>query len=103
MVSYARNLRNELKKSKRVYFNDCFAERAKWRLVHEPETREFFRRTAQQQEVDLVEESAMGLKAFEFKWQGKKGKAKLPLTFRNAYPTATCETVTPDNAMGFRR
>ena len=45
----------------------------------------------------------MGLKAFEFKWQGKKGKAKLPLTFRNAYPTATCETVTPDNAMGFLR
>ena len=132
VVSYARNLRNELKKSKKVYFNDCgirnyvigdwrpldsrgndeaghlwenflFAERAKWRLVHEPETREFFWRTAQQQEVDLVEESAGGLKAFEFKWQGKKGKAKLPLTFRNAYPTATCETVTPDNAIGFLR
>ena len=132
VVSYARNLRNELKKSKKVYFNDCgirnyvigdwrpldsrgneeaghlwenflFAERAKWRLVHEPEAREFFWRTAQQQEVDLVEESAGGLKAFEFKWQGKKGKAKLPLTFRNAYPTATCKTVSPDNAIGFLR
>lgn len=29
-----------------------YSERAKWRLVHEPETREFFWRTAQQQEVD---------------------------------------------------
>ena len=130
VVSYARNLRNELKKSKKIYFNDCgirnyvigdwrplesrgdeetghlwenflFAERAKWRLVHEPETREFFWRTAQQQEVDLVEESANGLKAFEFKWQGKKGKAKLPITFRNAYPDAICESVTPDNILGF--
>ena len=87
--SYARNLRNELKKSRKIYFNDCgirnyiigdwrpldmrgateaghlwenylVAERAKWRLVHEPETREFFWMTTQQQEVDLVEESASG-------------------------------------------
>ena len=35
------------------------------------------------------------------RWQGKKGKTKLPLTFRNAYPTATCEAVTPGSAMGF--
>ena len=128
--SYARNLRNELKKSKKIYFNDCgirnyiigdwrpldmrgateaehlwenylVAERAKWRLVHEPETREFFWRTTQQQEVDLVEESASGMKAFEFKWNPRKGKIAPPKTFRSAYPDADCRTITPQDVLEF--
>ena len=126
--SYARNLRNELKKSRKIYFNDCgirnyiigdwrpldmrgateaghlwenylVAERAKWRLVHEPETREFFWRTTQQQEVDLVEESASGMKAFEFKWNPRKGKIAPPKTFRSAYPDADCRTITPQDVL----
>lgn len=130
VTSYARNLRNELKKSKKIYFNDCgirnyvigdwrpldarggeeagrlwenflFAERAKWRLIHEPETRESFWRTAQSQEVDLVEESAKGIKAFEFKWNGRMASVKLPKTFRNAYPQAACGCVTPDSVLEF--
>ena len=130
VTSYARNLRNELRKSRKIYFNDCgirnyivgdwrpvdmrgpveaghlwenylFAERAKWRLVHEPETREFFWRTAQQQEVDLVEESAFGIKAFEFKWNPRKAGAPLPKTFRTAYPNADCRTITPDTVFEF--
>ncbi len=128
--SYARNLRNELRKSKKIYFNDCgirnyvigdwrpleargadgagrlwenylFSERAKWRLVHEPETREFFWRTAQQQEVDLVEEPAGKLRAFEFKWNAKKAKTALPQTFRQAYPDAVCATIAPATAGDF--
>ena len=128
--SYARNLRNELKKSRKIYFNDCgirnyiigdwrpldmrgateaghlwenylVAERAKWRLVHEPETREFFWRTTQQQEVDLVEESASGMKAFEFKWNPRKGKIAPPKTFRSAYPDADCRTITPQDILEF--
>ena len=128
--SYARNLRNELKKSRKIYFNDCgirnyiigdwrpldmrgateaghlwenylVAERAKWRLVHEPETREFFWRTTQQQEVDLVEESASGMKAFEFKWNPRKGKIAPPKTFRSAYPDADCRTITPQDLLEF--
>ena len=128
--SYARNLRNELKKSRKIYFNDCgirnyiigdwrpldmrgateaghlwenylVAERAKWRLVHEPETREFFWRTMQQQEVDLVEESASGMKAFEFKWNPRKGKIAPPKTFRSAYPDADCRTITPQDFLEF--
>ena len=130
VTSYARNLRNELRKSRKIYFNDCgirnyvigdwrpvdmrgaveaghlwenylFAERAKWRLVHEPETREFFWRTAQQQKVDLVEESASGVKAFEFKWNPRKAGVLLPKTFRSAYPHAECRVVTPETAVGF--
>ena len=130
VASYARNLRNELRKSRKIYFNDCgirnyivgdwrpvdmrgsveaghlwenylFAERAKWRLVHEPESREFFWRTAQQQEVDLVEESAFGIKAFEFKWNPRKAGVPLPKTFRTAYPNADCRTITPDTVFEF--
>ena len=130
VTSYARNLRNELRKSRKIYFNDCgirnyvvgdwrpvnmrgpveaghlwenylVAERAKWRLVHEPETREFFWRTAQQQEVDLVEESASGVKAFEFKWNPRKGKIAPPKTFRSAYPDADCRTITPQDVLEF--
>ena len=127
---YARNLRNELKKSKKVYFNDCgirnyvigdwrplsarapeevghlwenylFAERFKWRIVHEPETREFFWRTTQQQEIDLIEESAGGLKAFEFKWNDKKGRATVSRAFTNNYPEAAVGVVTPSAAIDF--
>lgn len=128
--SYARNLRNELKKSKKIYFNDCgirnyvigdwrplerrgatevghlwenylVAERAKWRLVHEPDTREFFWRTAQQQEVDLVEAGISKLRGFEFKWNAKNAKVKLPKTFTNAYPESECYCVTRENVVEF--
>lgn len=127
---YARNLRNELKKSKKVYFNDCgirnyvigdwrplsarapeevghlwenylFAERFKWRIVHEPETREYFWRTTQQQEIDLIEESVGGLKAFEFKWNDKKGRATVSRAFMNNYPEAAIGVVTPSAAIDF--
>lgn len=120
--SFARNLRNELKKSKKIYFTDCgirnyvigdwrplqsrsrdeighlwenylIAERAKWRLVHEPETRDFFWRTAQQQEVDLVEESTSGLRAFELKLEPRKAAKGLSKTFTSAYPDAICRGV----------
>jgi len=128
--SYARNLRNELKKSRKIYFNDCgirnciigdwrpvnmrgpveagrlwenylVAERAKRRLVVEPETREFFWRTTQQQEIDLVEESVSGMSAFEFKWNPRRGGTPAPKTFRTAYPDADCRTVTPLNVFEF--
>ena len=128
--SYAKNLRNELKKSKKVYFNDCgirnyvisdwrplesrgpvelghlwenflFSERSKWRLVNEPDTREFFWRTVQQQEVDMVEEGSFGLRGFEFKWNDQKANTLLPRTFRNAYPDAACQCVTPKGVADF--
>ena len=128
--SYSRNLRNELKKSVKVYFHDTgirnyvigdwrimdardptevghlwenyvIAERKKWLLRNEPETRSFFWRTKQRQEIDLVEESAFGLKAFEIKWNPKKALAPLPRTFTNAYPTAVTFGIAPDNVFEF--
>lgn len=122
--SYSRNLRNELKKSQKVYFCDCgirnyvlgdwrsvvqrdatevghlwenwfIAERRKRILADAPETRMFFWRTMQRQEVDLVEESACGLRAFELKWNPNKTRTPICTTFRNAYPDAKCYAVSP--------
>lgn len=123
MPSYTRNLRNELRKSRKVYFFDTgvrnailgdfrpisaradagalwenylMAERFKWRLAHAPDTRAFFWRTTQQKEIDLVEESAEGLRAFEFKWNSRRAPSA-PSAFRTAYPDAVFSAVTPGN------
>lgn len=123
LPSYSRNLRNELKKSKKIYFCDngirnaiigdyrhlsarndvgvlwenyLMAERYKWRLANAPYTRAYFWRTNDQQEIDLIEESAEGLSAFEFKWNENK-KAKKPSAFASAYPTAMWDVIHPKN------
>ena len=127
MPSYTRNLRNELRKSRKVYFFDTgvrnailgdfrpisaradagalwenylMAERFKWRLAHAPDTRAFFWRTTQQKEIDLVEESAEGLRAFEFKWNSRRAPSA-PSAFRTAYPDAVFSAVTPGNYHAF--
>ena len=84
-----------------LWENYVIAERRKWLSLHEPETRSFFWRTKQQQEVDLVEESANGLKAFEIKWNPKKAAESLPRTFTNAYPSAETFGISPDNVFEF--
>ena len=55
----------------------------------------------QQQEVDLMEESASGMKAFEFKWNPRKGKTAPSKTFRSAYPDAVCRTITSQDVLEF--
>ena len=124
--SYSRNLRNELKKSRKVYFHDCgirnyvlgdwrplaqrggeetghlwenyfIAERRKRILTREPETRMFFWRTVQRQEVDLIEEAANGVKAYELKWNPAKTKGAICQTFRQTYPKAECIEASPND------
>jgi len=128
--SYSGNLRNELKKSQKVYFwdlgirnqvlgdwrpllsrgveetghlweNHVVAERAKWRLRNEPDTRAFFWRTAQKQEVDLVETTAAGLRAFEIKWSPEKAARGVSRTFMSAYPHAQTFGISPRNFFEF--
>ena len=128
--SYSGNLRRELKKSKKVYFCDCgirnyvlgdwrplvqrgpvetghiwenwfVAERRKRVLVDSSETRMFFWRTAQGQEVDLLEESAGSLKAYELKWNPKKTGRLIAKTFRDAYPEAECSVVSSRDCPSF--
>ncbi len=61
--------------------------------------RSCFWRTHQKQEVDYVEEGEGALLAAEIKRSARK--AKIPLTFRKAYPEAATEIVDPSNVWDF--
>ena len=125
--SYSRNLRNELKKGKKIYFWDngvrnavinnfaplqlrnddgalwenlMIVERRKLHANSGRFAQQFFWRTTQQKEIDLIEESDGHLDAFEFKRNVGK-VAKIPNAFRDAYPNASFHTITPDNFTDF--
>ncbi|MCO6481701.1 MAG: ATP-binding protein [Flavobacteriales bacterium] len=118
---FSRNLRTELRSKQKVYFWDNgirnavigdlspAAQRqdmgALWEnfVVGELHKRNdylgagsrlYYWRTAQQQEIDLVEERNGKLQAMEIKWS-PKAKAKPPLTFTKAYPGSTFDVITP--------
>ena len=122
-----RNVRNEIKKGKKVYFFDCgvrnaiindftrigsrtdtgalwenfvIAERMKYLRYNNNDANMYFWRTTQQQEIDLVEEKGKQLKAYECKW-GKTGKAKFPLTFTANYPGTETHVISPANLEDF--
>jgi len=123
LPAFSRNARNELTRTRKIYFHDCgirnavignflplaqrtdtgalwenylMSERYKWRLTHAPDTRAYFWRTQAQAEVDLVEESAAGLSAYEFKWSERR-TARIPAAFTTAYPNARVEIITRAN------
>ena len=122
--SFSRNLRNELKKSRKVYFWDLgirnavignfaqienradvgalwenlvISERMKKLSYESRLCSSCFWRTQQQQEIDLLEEEDGRLQAFEFKWNAKKKDVKAPDTFLKSYPDASFSVITPDN------
>ena len=124
LSAFNRNLRNELKKSKKIYFYDngirnalirnynpislrndmgalwenfFISERMKYNHYHRRYVNAYFWRTTQQQEIDYVEESDGQFSAFEVKWNPKKGNASIPSSFTKAYPVATAATITPEN------
>lgn len=125
--SFNRNLRTELKKSKKIYFYDngvrnaiianfqhlelrqdvgalwenyIISERIKYNAYHNKWVNNYFWRTKAQQEIDYLEESDGELKAFEFKWNSKK-KHHITNTFTNAYPKAKIKIITPENYEDF--
>ena len=125
--SFSRNLRNELKKSKKVYFYDngvrnavlsnfaalelrndagalwenlMVSERVKRNSYSGNYPNIFFWRTHGQHEIDLIEDRDGALHAFEFKWSGKS-KSKQPKSFAEAYPDSTYEVITPENFWAF--
>ncbi len=123
-----RNLRNEVGKTRKVYFwdlgirniliqntnsldfrndigqlweNFCICERLKLynnQRLSPPNT--YFWRTYNQKEIDLVEEKEGKLRAFEFKWADKK-KIKMPSDFDKAYPNTGLEIISPGNFIDF--
>ena len=121
--SFSRNLRNELKMSKKIYFYDngirnalignfndinlrddqgklwenyMISELKKKNSYTDNYCLSYFWRTTQQQEIDYIEEKDGKITAFEFKWNPKK-KTKVSRTFIAAYPNSEIVTISPDN------
>jgi len=128
LPALSRNVRNEIKKGKKVYFYDCgirnaiinnfhplesrtdmgplfenfiIAERIKHLRYQSIDVKMYFWRTTQRQEIDLIEEHEGGeLKAFEFKW-GNPKKVRFPETFTANYSCKEKVVVTPENMETF--
>lgn len=123
LMSYSRNLRNELKKSKKIYFvdvglrnalisnftdvssrtdigaiweNACILERIKANSIKERVRNLYFWRTYDQAEIDLIEEYDGALDIYEFKYRRKK-KIKFPASFMNAYNVRSSKVISRDN------
>ena len=126
--SFSRNVRNELKKSIKIYFYDngirnavisnfspcelrsdngilwenfLISERIKNNIFHNIKAKYYFWRTTQKQEVDFLEEIDGKLSSWEFKYNPKKANTKCPLTFSNNYPEVPFSVITPDNYTDF--
>lgn len=124
--SFNRNMRNEIKKGRKIYFYDngirnaiigefnginnrqdigmlwenfLISERIKQNNYKLTFAKPHFWRTKQQQEIDYVEQTGLKLKAYEFKWN-PKAKAKFSKTFINTY-NAACSVVNRDNFRTF--
>lgn len=125
--SFSRNLRNEIKKGKKIYFYDngvrnavisnfaplelrtdtgalwenlMVSERIKHNAYSGNYAQLYFWRTHDQKEIDLIEEEDGILKTFEFKWNSKN-KSKQPKIFMETYPNTTYNVITPDNFWDF--
>lgn len=57
----------------------------------------FIWRSQQRQEEDLIEESAIGLDAYEVKWNPARASKAMSKTFLSAYPQVRCHGVSLQN------
>ena len=121
---FSRNLRNELKASRKIYFwdlgirnllignlaqienrtdagalweNFVIAERIKRNSYYGSIAQYLFWRTQQQKEIDYLEEVNGRLEAYEFKWNDKKANVRAPESFTKAYPEASFHVITHKN------
>lgn len=129
LSAYSGNLRNEIKKGRKIYFYDLgirnavmgnfsriesrtdkggmwenylILERLKNTLNQPFQPQRFFWRTAapQSNEIDYLEKTSDALSAWEIK-ANPASNAKIPQSFRNAYPNAKTAILTPDNYDSF--
>lgn len=125
--SYHTNQRKEIKKGKKIYFNDLGIRNAiindfspfetrkdkgnlfenfvinefiKENEYHDKFQKFYFWRTNEQQEVDLIIEKNGQLEVIEIKWS-PKSKAKMPLSFSNKYPNAKFNFINNENFWEF--
>ena len=125
LTSLSRNGRNELKKSRKIYFYDngvrnavinnfnplslrsdvgdlwenfMISERRKTLHYNQIFANTYFWRTHTQLEIDYIEEREGKLFTYEFKWSDKK-KAKIPKLFSELYPENEFELINAKNYM----
>ncbi|MGE0020767.1 MAG: ATP-binding protein [Draconibacterium sp.] len=123
---FSRNLRKEVVKSARYYFwdvgirnalinnfnplsqrndtgmlweNFMYMERLKTKHYKRIFSNDYFWRTYDQQEIDLIEERSGKLFAYEFKYSPKNMKA--PKAWQNAYPDSEFMVVSKENYLDF--
>jgi len=123
---YSRNLRKEVTKKSKYYFYDTgirnavianfndiplrndvgpmwenflMIERLKMRSYKELWANPYFWRTWEKHEIDLVEERGGKLFGYEFKWGNRKPRE--PRLWRETYPEASYEIITPENYLDF--
>ncbi len=119
---FSRNLRKEIVKNSKWYFSDngirnavianfnninlrndtgqlwenyIISERIKFQQYTRTIVNNFFWRTYDQQEIDLIEEKEGSLTGFEFKWS--ESYVKPPASWVKTYPDAGFEIITPEN------
>lgn len=124
----SRNLRNELKKAKKIYFYDngvrnaviqqfaplelrndagalwenfFISERIKRNHYQQNYCNIYFWRTKSQLEIDYIEEQNGQMTAFEMKWNPKKSNISIPETFLNAYDVKETVVITPENYLEY--
>lgn len=124
----SRNLRNELKKAKKIYFYDngvrnaviqqfaplelrndagalwenfFISERIKRNHYQQNYCNIYFWRTKSQLEIDYIEEQNGQMTVFEMKWNPKKSNTSIPETFLNAYDVKETVVITPDNYLDY--
>jgi predicted AAA+ superfamily ATPase len=130
LPSFAKNLRNEVTRSKKVYFLDmgirnalidawkpidpllrndvgalfeaCMIVERMKQVAHEGKAplARYFWRTFAGQEIDYLEAREEQLSAYEFKWNSAKIPS-IPRVFAKAYPTVTFVPVSPSTALSF--
>jgi predicted AAA+ superfamily ATPase len=124
---YSSNLRKEITKTSKWYFYDngirnaiirnfnplnmrsdvgelwesyLMSERQKFNAYKKNRVNSYFWRTYDQQEIDLIEEKAGKLSAFEFKWNTHK-KSKVPGGWKSGYPESPFNVIDRANYLEF--
>lgn len=127
LPAFNRNLRNEIKKGKKIYFYDngirnmiisnytmfdnrldrgglwenfLLAERMKYNAIHRLAPNRYFWRTHDQAELDYIEEADGVLTTFEFKLKNHK-VTRMPASFATAYPQHTFSVIDEGNYLQF--
>ena len=126
LPAFSRNLRTEIKKSRKIYFYDCgirnalirnfnsldlrsdvgalwenfcIVEKTKINQRKDLSPNQYFWRTYSQKEIDYLEDQNGRLSAFEFKWNKKK--TKTPKEFLETYKNAEFEIINRENYLEF--